>query len=1604
MRNDNRWLVVGVASGLLFLGCGKETTGPAERFQNELVSIDESQIHASADGDDLVVSFPLTRVRESGVLSGRIQASLIDISHAEPASLVAASVVVNQDAQEAWHTITFRGSARGLERPESAAVLIDWRVADVGRKDLYGKRSLFSALGDLDVQLRGPTELSPSGDSPLRVLVRDPQTSAVLAGASVKGFIDVPGAAEGDAPTSTELFSGISDERGEFAQLIGLPEGVRAGTLRVVVATDDAEVWTSRAVTLREDGAIYLGSDKTIYKPGQNIHLRMLALDSVTRAPVADQETVFEAKDARGNKVFHRATRTDAFGVASLIVPTDTRINEGEWSFSASVSGRTAQLKLPVEAYTLPKMRIDLTTDAAYALPGDVIRGELDAGYLFGEPVANAYVALQATTQSGVFVGNISGTTNAEGKLPFTFTIPASLNGSALEAYGDTLLISAEVTDTAEQVEQGSLSLALAAAPIRLQFVSEATGETARSLFVVVTDAVGRPLRATVTASASTIDSVETSESGVAELFIPADAPSTFVVSATDGASRSHERTFDNTVAGGGALVVSTDKALYTDGETASVRVTAPAGVSRIFVDVYRGAEGILSTAADVADGVAEIALPISDERSGLLLIDAMAVKNDGTTLRGSKPLLVEREDKLRIELLPGRETYVPGEEAELNVRVTDASGAPTTAALGLSVVDEAVFALGGEPKNTLRGSFGLDSRVLPRSLQVAGYSADDLGDVADDEARAELARVLFASAGQVHGPNFDFNSIADEMPRVRASLTARLNNDAEKLIARASLVAVGGTVPSVEMAKSVVARLTATDPFGVPYRISTGGTYEWDLVLNLASSGPDETADTADDVAVSSSLHVLFYSGRGDDRDFAFPEAAAGGVPVNDQNAGEADPITDGGGAEPTRVRKDFRETVYINPTLITDASGRARVVVPLADSITTWRVSADGSTQAGQLGSARQEMRTFQSFFVDFNVPANATSGDVVELPAIVYNYLDETKTVAVSLEADAWFELISDGTQNVTLGPSEVRSAKFKIRLTRAGEHALSLRATTGGVSDALTRSLKVAPEGQPESSSVSGQLAGRQMQSVTIPSDTTEGGSEVQLVLTPGFVAEAVQGIESLMQEPNGCFEQTTSSAWPNTLVANYLEETGQMTDEKREEIVGLVTRGYQRLLTFESPTGGFNWWGDSDPGNRILSAIMLWHLKDLQSLITIDDDVRTRTLTWLLAQQNADGSFEAGDALHAGNEVLGTDKARTTAFIAWALGHTAWADDAVSRANGWLSSHLPDESDLYANALAANSFAIAEPTAAAATTLFARLDRAKEARGVDGYLWPTATPSWTGGAGDAVAIETTGLVAYAMMTANTFSEDAEGAMRFITANKDAVGTWYNTQATMNALRALSAAASGRGVTARGTLRVRVNGVVAEEITVTDDNAELYRSFDLTRFTKSGANNVELELVGTGELSYRLSRTAYRPVMQPALGPLSLSVSYDATEVEMSEAITATVHATNNDVDTRDQVIVQIGRAPGFDPRTEDLEWLKTRRVISRYEVRATDITFYLMNLTGGESRELTFRVVPSIAGSFTAPSSEIYSYYETALKETLPVQLFSVGYAGGVDWE
>jgi uncharacterized protein YfaS (alpha-2-macroglobulin family) len=232
------------------------------------------------------------------------------------------------------------------------------------------------------------------------------------------------------------------------------------------------------------------------------------------------------------------------------------------------------------------------------------------------------------------------------------------------------------------------------------------------------------------------------------------------------------------------------------------------------------------------------------------------------------------------------------------------------------------------------------------------------------------------------------------------------------------------------------------------------------------------------------------------------------------------ADSATPGSAKSNARIREYFPETLYWNPALITDTEGRAEIHLPMADSITTWRLSAFANTRTGALGSTTRGIRVFREFFVDVDFPVALTQNDVVQVPVAVYNYLRSPQRVVLEVEPEDWFELLDDAVKTVDLGSEEVRAAHFKIRAKRIGVQRLTIFAKAGDARDAVRRSVDVVPDGKKFEIVLNDRLSRRIERVFEIPADSVEGSLRVYCKCYPGVYAQMVEGVEGMLGMPHG----------------------------------------------------------------------------------------------------------------------------------------------------------------------------------------------------------------------------------------------------------------------------------------------------------------------------------------------------------------------------------------------------------------------------------------------------------------------------------------------------
>jgi uncharacterized protein YfaS (alpha-2-macroglobulin family) len=165
---------------------------------------------------------------------------------------------------------------------------------------------------------------------------------------------------------------------------------------------------------------------------------------------------------------------------------------------------------------------------------------------------------------------------------------------------------------------------------------------------------------------------------------------------------------------------------------------------------------------------------------------------------------------------------------------------------------------------------------------------------------------------------------------------------------------------------------------------------------------------------------------------------------------------------------RSDFAETVYWNAGIKTDAStGIANVSFNLSDSVTAFRVLADGFTADGSLGSSTSNVEAVRPFYIEPKLPLQVTSGDTIQLPISIVNGTNrDLRSTQITASAVAGIR-ISPLTGNSDLGAKARTRRIMPIEIGRefSGNADFTLDARSGVYRDTVVRKIDVQPLGFP-----------------------------------------------------------------------------------------------------------------------------------------------------------------------------------------------------------------------------------------------------------------------------------------------------------------------------------------------------------------------------------------------------------------------------------------------------------------------------------------------------------------------------------------------------------
>lgn len=1119
------------------------------------VRLSNKKIAAALDDGELTVSFPF-RNGEDRKSSVSYAVALYDLKgkrlDREDGTWQAAS-------GESLFEITL-DNVRTREGPhQEIDYVLSYRFTAGGRK-LRGKKSLYYVLPKPALAAALPERFYAGAATRVPLVVRDAVSKAPYA----RQKVVVMAQQEGGRKVKR---SAVTDESG--AAMVTLPP-FKKGTvsLEAVAKVRGASRPRLKATAnVAEETKVFVSLDKPLYQPGQTMHIRALVLRKPDMLPAALEDTLFEIFDPKGNKVFKQVGKTNRFGVVSAEFTLANQVNKGKYNILLTAGDNQLEKSVTVDRYVLPKFKITLELDKAFYQPSQELSGTIDARYFFGKPVSDAAVKVTVYDYQAKWVADrvIEGAASEEGIFHFDYKLPSKLVGQPVEGGKALMLVEAEVVDGGGQKQKVARQVTVSPSPMEMQLIAESGSVVPgveNNFFVVLSDPGGNPVpgvaKVKFSGGATVTSSVDVDGSGLALVsFTPAAHAGSVqaTVYAESEKGDKANKSFSFSTAGTDAKVLlRTERSILKVGESLVVDVLTSGAVSDAYLDVTKENQTVSVASVRLEDGRGRYKLDLDPSLSGTLAISAYVLSERGEFTRDSRVVFVESSDDLDIDIKFDREQYKPGEKARVDFSVENAAGKGVLAALGIHVVDEAVFALSESKPGLLKLFFALEEELLKPSYQIGRMFGQTLGSLiihagkteGDEHRRVQTnAQAAIAAQGDVELKRIGVSTGLGAQSDVRERLDAHTTWLQAKLT-KALKKKVNCSKGDGQFGKEIdgVLKKFRRDPWGNKYEVSKDYSY-----VQLDSSGPDEVAGNWDDLSVTADYwsmcpqpkrhlarHKFAEGGGGRWDDAMVPMAARGAGPPRDEiKKMEREEVTETTadqskatgkkkGGQEVRVRKWFPETLFVENCLITDDQGRASVEIPLADSITSWRMSTVASDLNGNLGGTTAPMVVFQDFFVDIDFPVFLTRNDRIEFPVVVYNYLEEAQEVSLEVKEGDWFKLQGDPSAKINLEPGQVASVSFPVQVTRVGWHALTVYGRgSAGFADAVQRTVQVRPDGMEVPRTASGRFkekADRVELQYDYPPSTVEGSQQLVVQVLPGLSTHVVQGMDSMLKLPGG----------------------------------------------------------------------------------------------------------------------------------------------------------------------------------------------------------------------------------------------------------------------------------------------------------------------------------------------------------------------------------------------------------------------------------------------------------------------------------------------------
>jgi uncharacterized protein YfaS (alpha-2-macroglobulin family) len=641
--------------------------------------------------------------------------------------------------------------------------------------------------------------------------------------------------------------------------------------------------------------------------------------------------------------------------------------------------------------------------------------------------------------------------------------------------------------------------------------------------------------------------------------------------------------------------------------------------------------------------------------------------------------------------------------------------------------------------------------------------------------------------------------------------------------------------------------------------------------------------------------------------------------------------------------------------------------------------------------VGRAEKAYVTQLPLSLSTKVPIEVSMGDRVTIPLMLKNNSPGVIIGTLNVHSPAcWKPVgITDIDQRIEPGVTKTLSLVYDV-LNKPGKDFIEISFHTERLSDAFRQEVDVVERGFPQSLSYSGNE--REKSFVPLLTRPVDGTLKCRLTVFPSVTSDIIAGIDAILREPCGCFEQTSGSNYPNAIALRYLEANGINDVALISRAKNLLDDGYKKLVAFETKDKGYEWFGQSPP-HEALTAYGLMEFKDMEPVYaSVDKSMVDRTAKWLLGRRDGKGKFlrdqKAIDSFGRANDEV------SNAYIVYALTEAGYTDIKQEYAASYQTALASN--DPYQLALMANA-SVNMKSKDQTQRLLAVLLHAQENDG----SWTGTTHSITQSTGISLKTETTSLAVLALLkTGNPDGNALSNAVKYILSSRSGYGGFGSTQGTILALKALAEYATySKQTSEAGDVYVEVGGKrvasrhyeKGERDPIVLDGIEKYLD---------AAGVAQQVTIGMGDTKHPLPYTFLAswntdlPLSSDSV-KVGLKTKFSRDTIRTGETIRLTTELSNLTATGLPMTMVMIGIPGGLSPQPWQLKELQEKHLFDFYEIKGRYIALYYRQILPLEKKIINLDLKADFPGTYESPASCGYLYYTNEHKAWTAAQKVTV---------